>query len=321
MVIRYPEALEEFSESFQIFIKMIVNKCDRGGNIKLGIYGQTGSGKSLDAVQIKRAVYLYMYGKEPEPEYLINRVYFKAKPFVEAMQKLSDNLHEKGRTKTMVHLWDEVGYGAGHKTHASVNNRVLGWLFQTFRNLKQIIIVTTPSISFIDASIRKLMDYYVETIGIDRQKKISIVKPLSVQYNVRMDKTYYHNLKCPTKDGIVEVDIMSIPKVSDELENLYDEKKNKFTKDLNDEIVQTLNQLQMKERTSADRLTDRQKRIIEILKGGETSTNKIAGIIGVKATTISKNFQFMRNKGIDIDKLLKKTPFSTINTKSETQST
>ena len=248
MATRYPEALKEFPESFQIFIKQIVRRADKGRNVLIGVFGATGTGKSLAAFQINRAVYLYMYGREPTSDYLIKKVFFKAKPFVEAMQKLSDTLHETGKTKTKAWLWDETGISAGHKSHATINNRVIGWLVQTFRNLRQIVIFTTPSISFIDASIMKMLHYYLETVGIDRKNKVAILKPLEIQYNVRMDKIYYHNLTSPSRKGMIELDLMGIPKVSDELEALYETEKNKFTKDLNEEIVDTLDKVENKDK-------------------------------------------------------------------------
>jgi biotin operon repressor len=215
-----------------------------------------------------------------------------------------DNLKEG-----MVWGWDEVGVDAGHKTSMSVKNRVVGWLAQTFRNLKQIVFFTVPSISFMDASIRKMLHFYLETVMIDRNKSCCIIKPLFMQYNSRMDKVYYHNLTFPDHDGMIqEIDLMAVPKPPKEFADMYEDKKSKFTKALNLEIQATLERLDEKENPHKE-LTPRQQKILNLLDEGVLSTNELAKRIGVVPQQISENFNYMRKKGINIDFYLEKREF------------
>lgn len=291
----HPEAIKEFPKSTQVFIKRLYNRVEGGRNALIIVVGATGSGKSLSVLQLLRGLYLYKYGREPKNEELIEHTVFKAKKFLEKMN--NPNLRKKENW-----LWDECGIDVGHKSHATMQNRVVGWLAQTFRNLQQIVFFTTPSIGFIDASVRKLLHYYLEAVAIDTKKKICIMKPLEMQYNTRMDKIYYHNLTVPGEDGYLEeVEFMGVPKVSDELEKAYEEKKNLFTQDLNIRIQDTLDKLDQPHRP----LTERQTKILELLEKGIKSTSKIAKEVGLPSTTVSQNFNYMRTKGINVDRYLK----------------
>jgi len=302
----HPESIKEYPLSTQIIIKRIHNRIDAGKNALVIICGQTGAGKSLAALQIMRGLYLYRYGKEPENKYLIDHTFFRATKFMEAMRDLSNDLvdDKKKLIKGQSWLWDEVGVEAGHKESMTVRNKVVGWLAQTFRNLQQVIFFTTPSISFIDASIRKLIHYYIEAHMIDLKKKVCVCRALELQYNVRMDKIYYHNFKYPTNEGVLEVDFIAVPKISDELEQDYDIKKNRFTSDLNEEILSALRRVE-KTKESAP-LTLRQEEILSYLKQNK-SPMEIAKVMGQHNSNIYVNLNFMRRKGVDVDKFLRKS--------------
>ena len=310
---RYPEAIAHYPQSLQIFLRKIVNRIDKGKNALAVFVGETGSGKSLSSVQLILAINLYMHGKEPENEETMSQVFFKAKPFVVKMRELSKILKDQGKKKikTKVWVWDEAGVEVSHKAHASIKNRVINWLAQTFRNLGQIVIFTVPSLSFIDSNVRKLLHIYLEAVSIDIKKKMCIVKPLEMQYNVRMDKIYYHYFKYPTNDGMIEIDFMGVPKVSDELEDLYEQKKNEFTDNLNKQIIEILDKLDADESTSEsvyDKLTDRQRNIFDLIVRGITKTGDIAKEMNIRPSAVSENLGFMRNKGVNTAKMRRKMP-------------
>ena len=208
-------------------------------------------------------------------------------------------------------MWDEAGIGIGHKSFQSTQNKVIGWTVQTFRNLQQIVFFTVPSLNFLDATVRKMFHFYIEAVAVDRKKKLCLMKPLILQYNTRMDKIYYHNFGMQGSDGFyVEVDLMTVPKISDELEKKYELIKNKFTDDLNSEIILELDRVDMKSKGNVlDKLTPRQTEIYELIKEGETNKNIIAEKVGCAVQTVYQNLDYMRRKGLNIDKMLKKTPF------------
>ena len=304
MTKRYPEAIQHYPESMQIIVKRVVHRIDNGKNALIPVVGQTGSGKSTSMVgHFHKAIYLYMHGEEPTDDYLISHVFFKAKPFMETMSKMSDDLENKEKVETQVWIWDEAGIEAGHKEFMSVRNKILGWLVQTFRNLKQIVIFTTPSLSFIDASIRKMLHFYFEVVAVDKSRQLCIIKPLIMQYNTRMDKIYYHNFTYPDRRGyIMEVDVMAVPRIPPKLEEKYEWEKNKFTAQLNREILATLTKIDRKDEAPYLKLTDRQKKIVELLNQGVTDKKKIAEIVGVHVRSVYENIKWIENKGFPLKK-------------------
>ena len=292
----YPELISEYPQSTQIFIKKVHNRIESGKNALIVVVGQTGSGKSLASIQLMRGLYLYRCGKEPDGDLLIDHISFKAHKFMQVMKDVSTKLKEdKSKIKRGdIWLWDEVGVDAGHKESMTVKNRTLGWLTQTFRNLQQVIFFTTPSISFIDASIRKLLHYYVEALYVEKKMKVCVMKPLEMQYNVRQDKIYYHNLLYPTKEGTIEVDRMGVQKISDELEDKYEEKKNEFTDDLNQQILDKLNEIEDSKHRTFMRREHREIYVLYHL--GVTVQKKIAEILGKSPKTISAVCKTMLKK-------------------------
>ncbi len=201
--------------------------------------------------------------------------------------------------------WDESGIDAGHKTHMTLLNRVVSWLCQTFRNLRQIVAFTVPSMFMLDKTVRSLLHFYLETVSIDYKTKMCIIKPLHLQYNARSDKTYYHNLVYPNSEGTLdEVGFMAVPLPPPEFVRLYNEKKDRFTKQLNLQLQDMLQQQENKEKVH---LTPRQTEILRLLESGMTSSGTIAKEMDILQGTVSTNFGYMRRKGVDIDKYLRKT--------------
>jgi len=307
----YPEAIQEYPESFQLFIKTIHKRIESGKNALIPIVGQTGGGKSLMAIQCMRGLYLYRFGKEPEDEEMISHVIFKAKDFMKAM----NNPELK---KKEVWIWDEAGIDVGHKDHASIKNRIIGWLAQTFRNLQQIVFFTVPSISFIDASVRKLLHYYVEAININVKKKVCYAKPLEMQYNIRYDKIYYHNLRGRDENAeIIEIGFMTVPKIEDELEKKYDLVKNQFTQDLNLQIQSKLESIEAKEQKEMKKsgvwesLTDKQQAMTSYLSNH--SSEEASKHFGIGLRVVYSYITACKNKGVTFKSELKGNKLSHYN--------
>lgn len=294
MAKKYPEAIAHYPKSMRIIIKRIHNRIESGKNALIIVCGQTGGGKSLSTISLMIGMHLYRFGKMPEVDEIVSHCIFKIKDLLKGLNNPKLKKKEKWN-------WDEAGVGAGHKTHATVTNRIIGYLGQTFRNLQQIVFFTVPSISFIDASLRKLFHYYLETHAIDEKKKICVIKPLIMQYNPRMDKVYYHNFTFPAEDGYLEeVDVMGVPIPPKEFVKAYEEKKNEFTRELNINLELQIDRIEAKENGKI-KLPHRQKQIFDLLEKGITSTREISKILGIAESTVSTNFNYLDRRGIYID--------------------
>lgn len=280
----------------QIVIRLLHNRQEHGKNAMIPIVGPTGVGKSYCALSLMVGLYLYRHGVEPTAEYMLKHTFFKARDFLMHMKQYSDALNNNTKLQLEETLWDETGVDASSRSWQSAQNKVISFYAQTCRNQRQIIFFTVPSLSFIDVNLRKLMHYYIEVISYDKKTNISIAKPLEIQYNLRQDKIYYHNLCFPQADGLLEVDFLATPKVREDIAVAYEKIKSKFTSNLNDDIISVLNKLEAKNNPQ-ESLTDRQKIIIEHWERGEFRTGVIAKALGVQDSIVSVNIKFLKNKG------------------------
>jgi len=310
MVKRYPEAIQELSRSFQIMIFTFVNRLDSGKNCLVALVGGTGSGKSFAGVSILYWVHLYMHGEPPSVDYMKDRWFFTGKSFMKRM-------NDEDLQKKEGNLWDEMGTSASHKTHQSLQNKAIGWLVQTFRNLEQLVIFTVPTLNYVDKTVRNLLHFQLETRTIMKGAKVCIIKPLELQYNIRMDKMFYHNLGWPSSDGsgLVDiVDVIGIPIPPKDFVKAYEDKSWSFKKDLNLKIQRMLEKSDEKEKFDnligedliLHKCTDRQKEIWSLLKEGTTSSKEISARTGILVNIIDRNFGYMRRKGLNVDKFRKK---------------
>ncbi len=309
MIKRFPELIEHLPKGLRIIILTLVERLDSGKNCLVALVGQTGGGKSFAGVSLLYWIYIYMHGKKPTVEYMRNHWFFKGKDFLKRM-------NDPTLTKKEGNLWDEMGTSASHKTHQSLQNKAIGWLVQTFRNLEQLVIFTVPTTAFIDASVRKLLHYQFETRTILKTEKVCIIKPLILQYNMRMDKMFYHNFTYPSNDGsglIDEVDVIGVPIPPKEFVEAYEEMSWKFKSELNQQIQKMLEKAE--ERDSINTLsgddlimfnaTPNQKMVLNYYKQGITSTTEIARLEGMGKSNVSQYIRTLRDNGLDIYKIRK----------------
>ncbi len=295
----YPEAIKHYPIPMQLFVKKVVHRTEKKNSL-VCIVGGTGSGKSYILLSLFICMRLYRFGKMPTVEEVIGDLFFKAK---NVMKKLNDpELKKRGMIG-----WDEAGVDISHKTHATSQNKVIGWLVQTFRNLQQVVIFTVPTMSFIDASVRKLLHYQVETVRINYGDKMAICKPKVLQYNVSMDKTYYHPMYYQHKGQVFKTRFMGVPKPPEEYCDAYEKVKSEFTQDLNLRIQQELEKIDAKDKPL---LTERQEAIVKLLEEGIVSTGEIAKKLETKSSSISDSFNALRKKGVNVDKYLGKSKIS-----------
>jgi len=236
----FPDAIKHFPFATQIFIRKIYNRIEKGKNCLIVVVGATGSGKSWATINLMLGLELYRYGKLKDWKYYLDHCVFKAKDLMEG-------LNDPKLKKKTVWVWDEAGIDAGSQEHATVKNKVIGWLTQTFRNLQQVVFFTLPSQSMLTYQVRKLLHYYLEAEQINAKKKYCVVKPLEIQYNTRMDKIYYHNVIYTTNRGMLEIDRMAVPLAPKSMLDIYEEKKSQFTQDLNQQIQAMLEKVERKE--------------------------------------------------------------------------
>lgn len=202
-------------------------------NFMCVICGETGSGKSYSALKLAEMI---------DPNFNINHVVFSGQEFMELLNK-PDELPAGS-----VLIWDEAGVNMASRDFASLFNKLLMKVLQTFRHRNICCIFTVPSFSFIDIQARKLLHAYIETCGINRKEKKVVTKFLFLQSSARYgDKIYYHYpLIKDENTKYAKVTRVNFYKASKPLLKAYEERREVFTAKLNKAIAQQLNRTEVK---------------------------------------------------------------------------
>ncbi len=135
------------------------------------VVGEPGTGKSWLAVKV---------AEDLDPtfttETMKDRCVFKAEDFTNtvALGKL-----KRGNAVIL----DEAGTAIDSHRWFTFNNRAIKYIFETFRQDNLIVIFTVPIIDFIDANVRKLFKFYMETEDVFRKDRVVRVKVRHLKYN------------------------------------------------------------------------------------------------------------------------------------------
>ncbi|MFB6209796.1 MAG: zonular occludens toxin domain-containing protein [Candidatus Nanohaloarchaea archaeon] len=114
--------------------------------------------------------------EEIDTEFNVSKVVLRPENFLEKVAN-----REWGQGDVVV--FDEAGAGMSAKAHMTKKNRIIDQVLQTFRRQNIAVIFTVPSKSNVDKSVRRLLHTYIETKGIDYNKKQNLLKWLEMDYN------------------------------------------------------------------------------------------------------------------------------------------
>ncbi len=244
------------------------------------ISGQTGSGKSWTSLSI---------AEQLDTDFDIDQCVFTG---LELMKLIDSGTLKKGS----VIVFEEGGVEMSNKNWQSVTNKMLNYLMQTFRHRNFILIMNSPFIDFVDASTRKLFHAEFRTIGINQKTCECRLKPSLIDYNSRTQKFYYPRLKVITSEGSLPITYWRVCKPSDNLLVNYEEKKRKFTDELNKRIYSELQNVQEKGSVKEKPLTDVQEEVLKLIDKG-MNTEQIGIAQGKSKNSIIESMRLMKKKG------------------------
>ena len=117
---------------------------------------------------------------------------------------------------------------------------MFNFILQTFRHRNIIVLFSTPDLSFIDKTARKLFHLTFEADRIDRKNNLCYMKPKIVENNPMMDKIY-HKYPVVIRNGEqVKINRIAFGLPSKELIKAYEEKKDAYTAELNKSVFEDL---------------------------------------------------------------------------------
>ena len=171
-------------------------------------------------------------------------------------------------------------------------------IFDTMRKKKMIVILNYPLNKSIDSHIDALCNLQLETLSLNKSLGVCTVKPMILQTNPASGKTYFHRLR--NSDG-GEVHRSHLLKPTDQLCSDYEKKKDGFIETLHQQLeAKQLKKIEKDMPKEVRQLTERQMKIIQLIKDGASSQEEIAQKIGISQSAVSENFRWIKSKGHEL---------------------
>lgn len=225
-------AQEPFGSSFLVnYMKHRVLNSNK--NFLCIITGETGSGKSFAGLKL---------GEEIDSNFNVDNVVFSITEF---MKFLASDKPKRGS----VIMFEEVGVSVSNRNWQKAINKLFNFIMQTFRYKNLIVFFTVPDYNFVDKQTRSLFHAQFELQGINQTEGYSTLKPIFLQRNSYTGEVYTKyprvmvkekhiigGVEC-CKNEIYTIKRSKIGLASKELIDAYEEKKLRFNKRLEKEVL------------------------------------------------------------------------------------
>lgn len=257
-------------------------------NFLCAFTGPTGSGKS----------YASLYAGEE----LCNQmnIHFGADRVVFDFSSLMELINDAENLPIgSVIVFDEPQVSINARTWQSQINMAFNSLVSTFRHRRLVVFFATPYLDFIDKATRVLFHAEFRMVGIDKENKLSRVKPDFIEYSPEKEDFYHHYLRVvqrvPGKKKMVSKKLRkwNLPLPSKELIEAYEKKKREFTDELNKKIKAKIDKADKKD------VKKEVRKSFDVIKElWEKHGNNPLLIIektGYSPSTIDRSLKFLRN--------------------------
>lgn len=189
------------------------------------ITGETGSGKSWAGLRLCELL---------DPNFSVDKVAFSTKQFMELVKED----HPPG---SMI-LMDESGVSMNSKTWWDSEQIQMGNILDTWRHQRRGAVFTLPSFGGMQKGARGRMSALLQAKEIDREEEKNILRYRYIQQDTDSGDLYkkYHRLRDPADSRVKKFKYIKLGKPSRELREAYEERKQEFTADLNEEVLEEM---------------------------------------------------------------------------------
>jgi hypothetical protein len=205
-------------------------KVRQNNNLIIVVNGPTGSGKTYAALTMAHEI-AKMLGTNFS---VGSNVDFNFEGLLEKMGR------EENKKPGTPFIFEEVGAfggGASSREWQSKANKFFNTFLQTSRRLSQIMIMTCPFFANLEASSRKLVDIQMETMYIDRFKRLCYIKPYIIQVNKRTGKMYFKYIRLTVENTRIKCKKIGIPHAPKDITKDYEAMKSIFMEKIREEII------------------------------------------------------------------------------------
>lgn len=237
------------------------------------VTGDTGSGKSYAAMRLAQLI---------DPKFSVKNIALDPEQFFEILEN-------KNVGKGSCIIFDEAGVGMGARDWYTIQNKVFGYVLQTFRHLNIAVIFTVPNLSFIDVQLRNLLHMHLNMQSINYNTLVSRAKVYYLKQRPREDKyiPIHPRVRIPGKytsvGKISKCDIWEFKIPPDHMIMSYEAKKDKFSSALREDAHETLKRIKEKAKPKVTK-SDVAR---ELIKKG-MRTRDIVKVSGLNAPRISQ---------------------------------
>ena len=214
---------------------------------------------------------------------------------------------KKKMPKGSAMMYEEAGVNVNAKEWYSWFNRSTSYLLQTFGHRNFLVIFTVPNMDYITGDSKKLMDFCIETLAIDKRRNLNIYKAFEWSYNSFYSKYFRKHLIIAGKR--YKIYKVKKSKKKKMLEN-YEEIAIEYKKNLAKNIYKEAMYMEKEEKESLISRTasprEIAKAIINKHKDNYTKTKKRTGMIMADPILISYDFKLSNTKAMMVKKLIER---------------
>lgn len=268
--------VHQFNRDKNLLVEYIKRRLKRNQNCLIVVCGQTGSGKSYATIRL---------AEEVDESFHLGRVVFKIRDFM----RMLDGRLKKGN----VLIYDEAGTGINARDWWSISNKLVNYVLQTFRQDNIVVFFTVPDISFLDSHTRKLFHVYVETMPIDYKNKIAYLKPLLIDHNALINKTYYKYLIIRDTFECCKLKWLGVGLPQRIDTGAYEDKKKLWRAELHEGIMQQLGG----ETYQGEVVTPLEKEVFLLRTEDGMTMEEISDQLGLSVSRVSKLVKNLKKAG------------------------
>lgn len=170
------------------FVRKIKQNLSDGFGKFIICTGLPGTGKSYCAIRLLEVI---------DDNFSVNNIVVgDCMGFVNLLRKAIDGKFPNGSAI----LFDEAGLGLAARDWSRKQNKLMATCFQLIRKQGLLITFTVPNWSQIDINNRRLANYWMSAIGLNRKLKRSYFKLWKLRYDEYIGKIYRYNLKEKGRD-------------------------------------------------------------------------------------------------------------------------
>jgi len=281
------------------WVRYLLARIRNNQNNLITVVGKTGSGKTWSAISICELI-----SKKNKTEFTVENIIFSLK---DLMQLINSGKLKKGSSI----VFDEPQISISSREFQSEANKVFNYLLTTFRHRNLSLFFCTPFEDLLDKTARKLFHAKFLTMSVNRNSKTCKLKPVVTEYNSHLEKWYEKFLRVTFKvEGKEKFEVRKlkhwdVPKPSEEIIKLYEDKKLAFTNKLNTNIEQRLNSYELRQQAklnvkpiNLNPLTPKQQEAYDLMIKYQNET-QIAKILGIDISSVSQRLALAKKKGFN----------------------